>query len=100
MQCSLVTVTGRELLAQSNCLPLIRLLCSEGFEVYLKSSGVLSVVQVHRRVSIVLNLKTAGSGESHRNDWNNPSAIFSEDQIKPVMSGFMSGSKLRCSKET
>ena len=81
-------------------MSLIWLLRSEGFEVYVKTSGALSVVQVDRRVSIVLNLKTEGSGESHRNDWNNPSAIFSEDQIKSVMSGFMSGSKLRCSKET
>ena len=81
-------------------MPLFRLLCSGGFEVYLKTSGALSVVQVDRRVSIVLNLKTAGSGESHRNDWNNPSAIFWEDQINSVMSGLMSGSKLKCSKET
>ena len=85
---------GSELLAQSNCLLLIRLLCSEGFEVYLKTSGALSVVQVDRRVSIVLNWKTAGSGEFHRKDWNIPSAICWEDQIRSVMSGRMSVSKL------
>ena len=78
----------------------MRLLCSESFEVYLKTDGALSVVQVDRRVSIVLNLKTAGSGESHRNDWNNRSAVFLEVQIKSVMSGLMSGCKLKCSKET
>ena len=77
----------------------MRLLCSESFEVYLKTSAALFFAQVGRRVSIVLDLKTAGSGESHRNDWNNPSAIFWEDQINSVMSGLMSGSKLKCSKE-
>ncbi len=33
----------------------------------------------------MLDLKTTGSGESHRNDWNNPSAIYREDQIKFVI---------------
>ena len=61
------------------------LLCNEGFEVYLESSGALSVAQVDRRVAIVLDLKTSSSGESHWNDWNNPSAIFREDQIKFVI---------------
>ena len=45
----------------------------------------MSVAQVDRRVAIVLDLKTSGSGESHWNDWNNPSAIFREDQIKFVI---------------
>ena len=71
--CSLVTVTGGELLALSNCLSLKRLLCSESFEVDLKTSAALFFAQVDRRVSIVLDLKTAGSGESHRNERNNPS---------------------------
>ena len=50
----------------------MRLLCSESFEVYLKTSAALFFAQVDRRVSTVLDLKTAGSGESHRNEWNNP----------------------------
>ena len=90
---------GSELLAESNCLALFRLLRSGGFEVYLKTSGALSVVQVDRRVSIVLNLKTAGSSESHRNDWYKPRGIFWEDQITSVMGGLMSGSKLKCSRK-
>ena len=45
----------------------------------------MSIAQVDRRVAIVLDLKTSGSGESHWNDWNNPSAIFREDQIKFVI---------------
>ena len=53
----------------------MRLLCSESFEVYLKTSAALFFAQVERRVSIVLDLKTAGSGESHRNERNNPSGI-------------------------
>ena len=66
-------------------MPLIGFLCNEGFEVYLETSGALLVAQVDRRVAIVLDLKTPGSRESHWNDWNNPSAIFREDQIKFVI---------------
>ena len=63
----------------------MRLLCSESFEVYLKTSVALSVALVDRRVSILLYLKTAGYGESRRNEWNNPSAIFREDMIEFVI---------------
>ena len=45
----------------------------------------MSIAQVDRRVAIVLDLKTSGSGESHWSDWSNPSAIFREDQIKFVI---------------
>ena len=84
-QCSLVTVTGGEPLAQPNCLPLMRLLCDEGFEVSLETSGALSVVDVDPRVCIVLDLKTPGSGESHRNAWDNLSVLSRKDQIKFVI---------------
>ena len=58
----------------------MRLLCSESFEVYLKTSAAGSLPSVDRRVPIVLGLK--------------PNClirrIFWEDQIKSVMSGHMS----------
>ena len=84
-QCSLVPLTGGEPLAQPNCLPLMRLLCDEGFEVSLETSGALSVVEVDPRVGIVLDLKTPGSGESHRNAWDNLSVLSPKDQIKFVI---------------
>ena len=84
-QCSLVTVTGGEPLAQPNCLPLMRLLCDEGFDVSLETSGALSVAEVDPRVCIVLDLKTPGSGESHRNDWENLNILSRKDQIKFVI---------------
>ena len=84
-QCALVTVTGGEPLAQPNCLPLMRLLCDEGFDVSLETSGALSVAEVDPRVCIVLDLKTPGSGESHRNDWDNLSILSRKDQIKFVI---------------
>ena len=53
----------------------MRLLCSDCFEVYLKTSAALFFAQVERRVSIVLDLKMAGSDESHRNERNNQSGF-------------------------
>ena len=84
-QCSLVTVTVGEPLAQPNCLPLMRLLCDEGFEVSLETSGALTVAEVDPRVCIVLDLKTPGSGESHRNAWDNLSVLSRKDHIKFVI---------------
>ena len=80
-----MTVTGGEPLAQPNCLPLMRLLCDEGFDVSLETSGALSVAEVDPRVCIVLDLKTPGSGESHRNDWENLNILSRKDQIKFVI---------------
>jgi len=84
-QCPLVTITGGEPLAQPNCLGLMRLLCDEGFDVSIETSGALSIANCDPRVSVVLDLKTPGSGEVNRNDWNNLDALSKKDQIKFVI---------------
>ncbi len=80
-----VTVTGGEPLAQPNCWPLLELLCDAGYEVSLETSGALSVVGVDDRVVKVLDLKTPGSGESHRNDYDNIALLNPHDQVKFVI---------------
>ncbi len=80
-----VTVTGGEPLAQPNCWPLLQLLCDQGYEVSLETSGALSVAGVDARVVKVLDLKTPGSGESHRNDYDNIALLNSHDQVKFVI---------------
>lgn len=80
-----VTVTGGEPLAQPNCLPLLAGLCDEGFNVSLETSGALDVSKVDSRVSIVLDLKTPDSGESHRNLFANLEHLKTKDQIKFVI---------------
>jgi 7-carboxy-7-deazaguanine synthase len=80
-----VTVTGGEPLAQPNCLPLLTQLCDLGFEVSLETSGALDVSGVDPRVSIVLDLKTPGSGEMHRNLYSNLEQLKPKDQIKFVI---------------
>ena len=81
----LVTVTGGEPLAQPDCLPLLRLLTQEGYRVSLETSGALPIASVPDAVSIVLDLKTPGSGEVHRNLYENIAELRSKDQIKFVI---------------
>ena len=80
-----VCVTGGEPLAQPNCWPLLNSLCDSGFEVSLETSGAMDIKHVDTRVSIVLDLKTPGSGESSRNLLSNLKLIQSKDQIKAVV---------------
>lgn len=80
-----VTVTGGEPLAQKACLPLLSRLCDAGYEVSLETSGALPVSEVDTRVVKILDLKTPGSKEVERNDWQNIEHILPHDQVKFVI---------------
>ncbi len=80
-----VCVTGGEPLAQPNCLPFLKLLCDEGYEVSLETSGALDVSEVDLRVSRVVDLKTPDSGEMHRNLFENLPRLNAHDQVKFVI---------------
>lgn len=80
-----VTVTGGEPLAQPQCLALLTMLCDEGYRVSLETSGAMDVEGVDKRVCIVLDLKTPGSGESARNLYENVGKLKPGDQVKFVL---------------
>lgn len=80
-----VTVTGGEPLAQKNCLPLLRALCDEGYQVSLETSGALDVSNVDGRVMKVLDIKTPASGEVEKNLWSNLEFVVAKDEIKFVL---------------
>ena len=80
-----VTVTGGEPLAQANCLPLLALLCDQGYQISLETSGALSIEGVDPRVVTVLDLKTPGSGEAGKNDYANIPLLKRADQVKFVI---------------
>lgn len=82
-----VCVTGGEPLAQKRCLDLLARLCDAGHEVSLETSGALDVAQVDPRVSRVVDIKTPGSGEVHRNRWQNLALLGARDQLKFVLCG-------------
>jgi len=80
-----ITVTGGEPLAQPNCQPLLTALCDAGYQVSLETSGALDIAAVDPRVSVVMDLKTPDSGESHRNLMENIPHLKPDDQVKFVI---------------
>lgn len=80
-----VTVTGGEPLAQKASRELMQSLCDEGYQVSIETCGALNVADIDPRVSIVMDLKTPDSKESHRNLYDNIELLESKDQIKFVL---------------
>ena len=80
-----VTVTGGEPLAQPNVLQLMQRLADASFSVSVETSGALSVEHIPAEVVKVLDLKTPGSRESHRNLWSNLAHLNPQDQVKFVI---------------
>ena len=80
-----VCITGGEPLAQKGVHELIRRLCDKGYSVSLETSGAMDVSMVDKRVSIVMDIKTPGSGEVTRNLYKNIEHLSDTDQIKFVI---------------
>ncbi len=80
-----VCVTGGEPLAQPACLPLLTALCDAGYEVSLETGGAIDIGPVDPRVTVVLDIKTPGSGEVSRNRWSNLDVLKPGDRVKFVI---------------
>jgi 7-carboxy-7-deazaguanine synthase len=80
-----VCVTGGEPLSQKRCLGLLEKLCDAGYEVSLETSGAIDIAGVDPRVSRVVDLKTPGSLEMHRNLLTNLPLLTAHDQVKFVI---------------
>ena len=80
-----VTVTGGEPLAQRPCRELLVALCDRGCAVSLETGGALDIAGIDPRVSIVMDLKTPGSGEEKRNLYDNIAHLAQKDQVKFVI---------------
>jgi len=80
-----VCVTGGEPLSQKRCLGLLEKLCDAGYDVSLETSGAIDVAGVDPRVSRVVDLKTPGSLEMHRNLLSNLPLLTAHDQVKFVI---------------
>ncbi len=80
-----ICVTGGEPLAQLNCHELLFELCNLGKKVSLETSGARDIADVDERVSIVMDLKTPGSGEVDKNRYENIGKLKPNDQLKFVI---------------
>jgi len=81
----LVEVTGGEPLAQPAAYALTDRLLDEGYTVLVETSGAVDVSPLDPRVRKVMDLKCPGSGESHRNRWENLTHLTGLDEVKFVV---------------
>ena len=84
-QAQYVCVTGGEPLAQKGCHQLLTMLCDDGYKVSIETSGAMDISQVDRRVSVIMDIKTPGSGEESKNLWRNIAALSAKDEVKFVL---------------
>ncbi len=81
----LVELTGGEPLLQKSVLPLMNVLCDDGFRVLLETSGAHDIAPVDSRVRRIMDLKCPSSGEAARNRWENLPHLKSTDEVKFVI---------------
>jgi 7-carboxy-7-deazaguanine synthase len=84
-QAQYVCVTGGEPLAQKGCNELLKMLCDAGYKVSIETSGAMDISQVDKRVSVIMDIKTPGSGEESKNLWSNIAALSPKDEVKFVL---------------
>jgi 7-carboxy-7-deazaguanine synthase len=80
-----VCVTGGEPLAQKPCLELLTALADAGYRVSLETSGAMSIDAVDSRVVRVVDVKTPGSGEEHRNRYDQLQLLRPHELVKFVL---------------
>ena len=80
-----VEITGGEPLAHPAAYELADRLLAEGYTVLVETSGAIDVAPLDERVLKIMDLKCPGSGESHRNRWENLDHLTDRDEIKFVV---------------
>jgi 7-carboxy-7-deazaguanine synthase len=81
----LVELTGGEPLLQKNSLPLMKLLCDDGFTVLLETGGAHDISKIDPRVHRIMDLKCPSSGEVKKNRFENIGHLKATDEIKFVI---------------
>ena len=85
LNCRLVEVTGGEPLLQEEVYPLMQALIDDGRTVLLETGGHRSIERVPEAVTIIMDVKCPGSGESDHNDWTNLDRLRTHDEVKFVV---------------
>ncbi len=81
----LVLLTGGEPLLQPELPALCSALLARGFVVMIETGGHRDLSLLPAGVVLIANLKTPGSGESHRMHWENLSRLSPRDAVKFVI---------------
>ena len=80
-----VEITGGEPLSHPAAYELADRLLAERYTVLVETSGAIDVSPLDERVHKIMDLKCPGSGESHRNRWENLEHLTARDEIKFVV---------------
>ncbi len=93
-RCRFVEITGGEPLLQPRVHELMRRLCDAGRLVAIETSGACDISggldergrdRCDERVVRIMDLKTPGSGETERMDWDNIARLRPTDEVKFVI---------------
>ena len=80
-----VEITGGEPLVHPGAVRLADSLLEAGYTVLVETSGAFDVAPLDPRVHKIMDLKCPGSGECHRNRWQNLQHLTERDEIKFVV---------------
>lgn len=86
--CDFIEFTGGEPLAQKQVFPLMHRLCEEQKTVAVETGGSLDIDGAGAcdpRIIRIMDIKTPGSGESERMDWDNLARLRPHDEVKFVI---------------
>jgi 7-carboxy-7-deazaguanine synthase len=83
--CKLVELTGGEPLMQAECFELMKKLCDKDFDVMLETSGNMPLIEVDKRVKIIMDLKCPSSGMMDKNLYENTDYLKKDDEVKFVI---------------
>ncbi len=83
----LVEITGGEPLLQEDTPLLVKALLDEGFRVLIETNGSFSIRDLDKRTTIILDVKTPGSGSADSTDFSNFDCLKPSDEVKFVLCG-------------
>lgn len=81
----LVELTGGEPLLAEGVQGLIKRLLNEGYAVLIETNGSVSLRDVDPRATVIMDVKTPGSGMSGSTDLDNLSCLKPTDEVKFVI---------------
>lgn len=81
----LVEFTGGEPLLQEETPPLIKTLLDRGYNVLIETNGSVCIGCLDKRVTVIMDMKTPGSGMSERMNFKNFEFLKGTDEIKFVL---------------
>lgn len=81
----LVLLTGGEPMLQKEMPALAARLLADGYRVMIETSGSQPLDALPRDVARIVDVKTPGSGESHRMRWETLEGLGSRDAVKFVL---------------